>query len=183
MLSSTFLVLPFPSPLSLSLAYPPLGFGAAFESVFPESKEIGVTSVEEAYNKLLLWEADLGQTQMFGVITAVVTNPVKEGYVRHIIIITDGEVEDQEAVHGAVQRHVSTTTFSVIRIGKDAIENFPRSVARLGHGSCALVTDEQCALLPFSPSLRLPFPRRSPSLLLSTLSPSLFIIEVLSAPP
>ena len=111
-------------------------FGSNFESVFEEPAEYTERSLGEAIAYLRRIDADLGGTEIYAPLMHVYSaGPVVEGSQRTIILLTDGEVGNEEQIIKLVREHRNSTRFLSLGIGAGPNEYFIKGLARAGMGA------------------------------------------------
>jgi uncharacterized protein with von Willebrand factor type A (vWA) domain len=67
-------------------------------------------------------KSNMGGTEINKPLAAVLKNPVKKGYPRHVFILTDGTVTNTEQVINIVKEHVKYSRVHTIGVGNGASE-------------------------------------------------------------
>lgn len=118
-----------------------IGFGTTYSAMFPESLQATPTNIDIAKKILTHWKADLGGTELLAPIQYIQRSKVPRGVVeRLIILLTDGEVSDTDAVINYVGSLKNTRTFT-IGIGSGVNRNLINKCAEAGNGVAACVID------------------------------------------
>lgn len=110
-----------------------VGFGSSFERVFGSLRPYDDTHLEQATQKVARWRADLGGTELMGALRAVFSTP-RDGRMLQILVLTDGEVTDEEACASLVRRHAAQARVFTLGIGEGVSEYLVRSLARAAGG-------------------------------------------------
>ncbi len=127
------------------------GFGASMKRVFMSSQLKSAESIQTALEAIRLFDGDLGQTFVHEALEEVLAEPPYEaGRLRHIIIMTDGEIEDVPASVKIVSAHAHSTRTSVFVYGHPRFQYFARAVSAAGNGRFAVASEEMFVLLRFS---------------------------------
>lgn len=118
-----------------------IGFGSTYSAMFPESQQATSINLDTAKKILTYWKADLGGTELLAPIQYIQRSKVPRGIVeRLIILLTDGEVSDTDAVINYVGSLKNTRTFT-IGIGSAVNRNLITKCAEAGNGVSACVID------------------------------------------
>lgn len=118
-----------------------IGFGSTYSAMFPESQQATSVNLDTAKKILKYWKADLGGTELLAPIQYIQRSRVPHGVVeRLIILLTDGEVSDTNAVINYVGSLKNTRTFT-IGIGSAVNRNLITKCAEAGNGLAACVID------------------------------------------
>jgi Ca-activated chloride channel family protein len=88
-----------------------VSFGNAFSTLFPESRPYTDASLAEAAAFVATVDADMGGTEILPALEHVVSQPVAAGVARQVVLLTDGEVSNTDAVIAMAARHKGTTRF------------------------------------------------------------------------
>ena len=129
------------SALEISLRALPEGahfniyrFGSNYQSLYKESKELTEAGLREALAYLKNTEADLGGTELLAPLQAILeTPPTKAG--RSILLITDGEIGNEEEVIGLMNHHRASTRLFTLGIGAGPNEYLVKALSRTGSGA------------------------------------------------
>lgn len=111
-------------------------FGSRYEKAFPESVPYTRETLEAARAWVSGVQADLGGTELLPPLKKIYG---KEGTRRTVLLITDGQVGNEEQVLDLVRDNASTTRFFAIGIGYGPNEHLLRGAARMGNGACEMI--------------------------------------------
>jgi hypothetical protein len=117
-----------------------LGFGSTFESLFPESRPYDETSLAEASAHVASLDATLGGTKILPALEFALRQPRQAGMPRQVIVLTDGQVTNTDAVLALVRRHASNTRVFAFGIGRGASLHLVRGMARAGGGVAEFIS-------------------------------------------
>jgi Ca-activated chloride channel family protein len=118
-------------------------FGSSFKSLYSHSKAYDETTLNEALKRLSEASASLGGTEVLGPLKNIYSQKLKEGCHRDIILITDGQISNEDEVMGLVKRHADKTNVYTIGIGSGPNEFFIRGVARASGGTSEMVAPRE----------------------------------------
>lgn len=116
-----------------------VGFGSSFQSLFGESRGYDEDSLGAATDHVEAMDADLGGTEILPALEHVLARPRTEGLARQVIVLTDGEVTNTDAVIALAQRHAGTTRVFTFGIGAGASVHLVKAMARVTGGACELI--------------------------------------------
>jgi len=111
-----------------------IGFGSEHVTLFPESRAYDDTSLAEARAHVAALEADLGGTELLPALGAALAQPVHTGLARQVVVLTDGEVTNTDAVIALAREHASSARVFTVGIGAAASHHLVRGLARAGRG-------------------------------------------------
>ncbi len=114
-------------------------FGSTFECLFPDSREYGEGSLQEALRYLQRVDADLGGTELLGPLRYLYGRPPAEGVRREVVLLTDGEVGNEAEAHALVRGHRESARFFAVGIGMGPNEHLVRGIARAGGGAAEFI--------------------------------------------
>jgi Ca-activated chloride channel family protein len=115
-----------------------VGFGSRHRMLFPESRPYGEESLRIATEHVSSLEANLGGTEILPALAAVFESRRSE-LPRQLIVMTDGQVTNTEAVLALVRKHADTTRVFTLGIGAGASHELVRGVARAGRGEAEMI--------------------------------------------
>ncbi|MGD9487234.1 MAG: VIT and VWA domain-containing protein [Calditrichaceae bacterium] len=112
-------------------------FGSSFNSFFIKSQDYSEDKLTLALNKLERTQAILGGTEIYEPLKEIYSESAENG--RTILLLTDGEVgNEQEIIDLAASNRSHTRVFS-IGIGSGPNEHLIKGVARAGNGAAEFV--------------------------------------------
>ena len=115
-------------------------FGSDFECLFNEPEEYSETSLKKGLNYLRDADADLGGTEIMSPLKDIYTSRHCEDHLeRSIVLITDGEVGNEEEIFELVRENRKSTRLFTIGIGAACNEYFIKGLARAGRGASEFI--------------------------------------------
>jgi Ca-activated chloride channel homolog len=125
--------------LSTDMMFNIYRFGNEFDHLYKSSKPCNQKSMKEALKYLAKTEASMGGTQILPPLTDIYKEEPADGYRRDVIVITDGEISNEDEVMELVSRHNHTTALSTVGIGSGPNEFLIKAVARVAGGASELI--------------------------------------------
>jgi hypothetical protein len=116
-----------------------VGFGSQHEMLFPDSRPYDQASLEIASAHVAALDADLGGTEILPALQAVLTLPPSEDLPRQLVVLTDGEVTNTDAVIALAASHAARTRIFTFGIGAGASHHLVRGLARAGGGTAEFI--------------------------------------------
>jgi Ca-activated chloride channel family protein len=117
-------------------------FGSGYESFSPQSMDYSSKSLDQALQFLRGIDADMGGTEIYSPLEHICSLPVRRGYRRDVVLITDGEVANPDEViqlvNSSVEKNPSLRFFT-FGIGYGASHYLVKGIARAGRGKCEMV--------------------------------------------
>jgi Ca-activated chloride channel family protein len=117
-----------------------IGFGSRVEALFPSSREYNEASLREATAHVEAMQASLGGTEILPALTAVLDDPPVSELPRQVVVLTDGEVTNTDAVIALARKHAAAARVFTFGIGAGASSHLVRGLARAGGGSAEFIT-------------------------------------------
>jgi hypothetical protein len=118
------------------------GFGSSFNNYTNGPQPYETQNVETAVNKVLKLEADLGGTNIYSPLAnGIFKAKYHESLMKHILMITDGEVDDPEIVYSSITKNIKNFRFHSIGIGSSFDRNFIINSAKYGKGTYNFATN------------------------------------------
>lgn len=118
-------------------------FGSGFEHLYRHSKQYDEKSMKEALKYLSETDASMGGTEVLPPLADIYEKNPDDGFRRDVILITDGEISNEDEVIELVQRHNHTTALSTVGIGSGPNEFLIKGVARAAGGSSELIAPNE----------------------------------------
>lgn len=113
-----------------------VGFGSNFEVLFEEgSREYCEETLKVACEHQKRMDANLGGTEILQPLKHIYDKPPMTTHCREILIMTDGEVSNTEAVISLVKRNASNSRLFSFGIGAGASTALVKGIARAGGGT------------------------------------------------
>ncbi|XP_050690346.1 von Willebrand factor A domain-containing protein 5A-like isoform X2 [Eriocheir sinensis] len=120
-----------------------VSFGSDYSLLFPEgSRTYTEETLKIALNLQATMDADMGGTEILKPLQSIYSKPLRPGYYRQIILITDGEVWNVSEVCQLVRRHAHETRLFSVGVGHGASTALVRGTARAGRGRSEMVAEE-----------------------------------------
>ena len=120
-----------------------VGFGSTYQPLFPESRPYDDGSLREASAHVEAMQADLGGTEILPALTSVLEQRPAAGLPRQLVVLTDGQVTNTDAVIALAHKHAATTRVFTFGIGAGASSHLVRGLARAGRGSAEFITPSE----------------------------------------
>ncbi|KAJ5074677.1 von willebrand factor a domain-containing protein 5a [Anaeramoeba ignava] len=119
------------------------GFGSTFEKLFPESVMYDDNSLSQAKAHALDLKADLGGTELIGVLREIFRSSARKGFSRQVFLLTDGEVWDTQNCLDIVKRNRGSTRVFTFGIGHGASKELVEGIARAGGGQAEFIVENE----------------------------------------
>ncbi len=114
-------------------------FGSTFTKLFPRSMAYSRDTLDMAICRLEKVEADLGGTEILPALHDVYQTPPREGMQRSILLLTDGEIGNEDAILELVAGKTEQTRVFTIGVGHGPNEYFIRQTARSSRGAAEMI--------------------------------------------
>jgi Mg-chelatase subunit ChlD len=111
-----------------------VGFGSSFEALFPSSRSYDDASLRAASAHVGSLQADLGGTEILEPLRFALESPRDHGLTRQIVVLTDGQVTNTDAVLALVAEHSGEARIFTFGIGHGASHHLVRGLARAAGG-------------------------------------------------
>jgi Ca-activated chloride channel family protein len=112
-----------------------VSFGSNFEALFPESRPYDETSLASASAFVANMSADRGGTEILPALESVLTQKHAAELSRQVVVLTDGQVSNTDAVLALAKAHAKNTRVFTFGIGAGASRHLVQGLARAGGGS------------------------------------------------
>ena len=116
-----------------------VGFGSTYESLFPESRSYDEASLAEASRHVAALEANLGGTEILPALKFVLEQRTGHTLPRQIVVLTDGEVTNTDAVLALAKSHAAHARIFTFGIGAGASHHLVNGLARAGRGTAEFI--------------------------------------------
>ena len=116
-----------------------VSFGSTYEALFTGSRAYDEASLGDAAAFVRTLEADMGGTEILPALQFVVQRPTVAGMPRQVLVLTDGEVTNTDAVIDLARRHASTARFFTFGIGAGASHHLVKGLARASQGAAEFI--------------------------------------------
>lgn len=110
-------------------------FGDHYDRLFLGSESYTEESLAEALAFLESTDSDLGGTEILSPITSIYSENPKNSGGRYIILLTDGEVGNEDEIFDIARKNQESTRVFSIGIGAGCNEYFIKGLARAGMGA------------------------------------------------
>jgi len=118
-------------------------FGSEFEKLYDQSKMYDENSMQKALQYISGTDASLGGTEVMLPLTDIYDKRPSDGYRRDIILITDGEVSNEDEVMKLVKKNIGTTSFSAVGIGSGPNEFLIKGASRAAGGASEMIAPNE----------------------------------------
>jgi len=118
-------------------------FGNEYDHLFKSSKPCNEKSVKEALKYLSKTEAAMGGTEILPPLADIYKEDPADGFRRDVILMTDGEISNEDEVMELVSRHNNTTALSAVGIGNGPNEFLIKAVARVAGGASEMIAPQE----------------------------------------
>ncbi len=119
-------------------------FGSNFESLFEASMDYTDQSLEKAVKYVQKIKADLGGTEIYPVLKHILEGmPYSNEHKRELIVLTDGEVGNEEEVIRLAGKHRDRVRIFSFGIGYGASESLVRGIARATRGAAEFISPDE----------------------------------------
>ena len=116
-----------------------VSFGSRFAPLFEGSRPYDDASLAEASAFVRSMDADMGGTEILPALQYVVQQPLVAGMARQVLVLTDGEVTNTDAVIDLARRHVASARFFTFGIGAGASHHLVKGLARASRGAAEFI--------------------------------------------
>ena len=116
-----------------------IGFGSTTQALFGGSQEYTDITLKRASEYVAQMEADLGGTEILPALAAVLDRPASGELPRQILVLTDGEVSNTDAVLALVRTHRQSARVFAFGIGAGASHHLVKGLARAGGGAAEFI--------------------------------------------
>ncbi|TNF34045.1 MAG: VWA domain-containing protein [Deltaproteobacteria bacterium] len=114
-------------------------FGSHHASLWPASRRLDDASLAEAVAWVRASDADLGGTEILAPLTEILGAERDAGRPLQVLLLTDGEVSNEDQVIALAEAHVGDARIFTFGIGAGASEHLVRGVARASRGAAELI--------------------------------------------
>ena len=118
-----------------------VSFGSSSFSVFRDgSKEYNETSMQKALESVKSMTANMGGTEIYEPLNKIFNEKSNSGLLRQIIVLTDGEVSNEDSILDLVGKHSHLCRVYSLGIGSAASRYLVKGLARVGGGTAEFTT-------------------------------------------
>jgi Ca-activated chloride channel family protein len=115
-------------------------FGSTFELLSPQPLVYSGETLRQALGYVQAVDANLGGTELLPPLQAILKQPPAGGGVRQIVLLTDGQLGNEEAVIDLARRHRQSNRIFTFGIGWASSAFLVRGLARATGGAAEFVT-------------------------------------------
>ena len=116
-----------------------VSFGSTFAPLFDASRPYDDASLAEASLLVASMDADMGGTEILPALEFTVAQPAVAGLPRQVLVLTDGEVTNTDAVIDLARRHAATARIFTFGIGAGASQHLVKGLARASRGAAEFI--------------------------------------------
>ena len=117
-------------------------FGSSFDMFAPQSPGYSNGTLERAL-KFIRRPADLGGTEIYKPLEAILSVPPAAGSVRNVVVLTDGQVTNEPAVVELARTWRSSNRLFTFGIGSSASGYSVRNLARVSGGAAEFISGNE----------------------------------------
>jgi len=114
-------------------------FGSTSQSLWPVPKQLSEQTLAEATTYIAATQADLGGTEILAPLTQLLEAKSDPTRARRILILTDGQVSNEDEILSLARRHAGTSRIFTFGIGAGASEHLVRGTARASRGAAEMI--------------------------------------------
>jgi Ca-activated chloride channel family protein len=114
-------------------------FGSHFKHLFRRSEVCKEKEIQKALRYLSTCEADLGGTEILAPLMDIYARKLTNARRRDIVLITDGQIGNENEIMELVRKHAAETAVHVAGIGHGPNEFFIRGLARSSGGAAEMI--------------------------------------------
>jgi Ca-activated chloride channel family protein len=117
-----------------------VSFGSTHAPLFDGSRAYDEASLGDAAAFVRTIDADMGGTEILPALQYVVQQRLVAGMPRQVLVLTDGEVTNTDAVIALAERHADTARFFTFGIGAGASHHLLKGLARASRGAAEFIS-------------------------------------------
>lgn len=114
-------------------------FGSRWKALWKAARPFDDASLAQATRYLDAADADLGGTEIFDPLKALLEAPLAEERARRLVVLTDGQVSNEDEVIALAQRHAGKARIFAFGIGAGASEYLVRGLSRASRGAAEMI--------------------------------------------
>jgi len=114
-------------------------FGSRFQMLWNAPREYGDDTLEEATRYVANIDADLDGTEILPPLAALLESKYDEARPRRVLLLTDGQVSNEDEVLALARKHADRTRIFTFGIGASASEHLVRGTARASRGASEMI--------------------------------------------
>jgi hypothetical protein len=115
-----------------------IGFGSTTDMLFSQSRPYGEATLAEASAHVSRLQADLGGTEILSALEAAFNQPRPSSLARQVVVVTDGEVTNTDAILAFVRKQKDARVFT-FGMGAGPSHHLVRGLARAGGGAAEFI--------------------------------------------
>jgi len=119
-----------------------ISFGTGFTCMHPASVEYSQATLELSLKQLKQFRADMLSTNIYNPLSHIFKSQVLNDYPRVIFLITDGEVEDPNAVIKLIKDNSNKCRVHTFGIGEEVSIDLVKNAAKAGGGISAFIKNK-----------------------------------------
>jgi Ca-activated chloride channel family protein len=116
-----------------------VGFGSRFEALFDGCRPYDENSLATASQHVASMGATLGGTEILPALEFVLGQPRSSERPLQLVVLTDGEVTNTDAVIDLIRRHANRARVFTFGIGRAASQHLVTGLARAGRGAAEFI--------------------------------------------
>lgn len=120
-----------------------ISFGSKFYPLAPQSFANDEKNVSDAISQIKRFSADMGGTEIYSVIEAVLSSPRLKNYPRTLFLLTDGDVTNPDQIIKLVHANNHRARIFALGIGTGCSTYLVNNCAQAGKGKSAFVYDSK----------------------------------------
>jgi len=114
-------------------------FGSSYEALWNAPRSFDDNTLDQASRYIERIEADLGGTEILKPLKALLEKPSDLERSRRVLILTDGQVSNEDQVLEVARQHNQTSRIFTFGIGAGASEYLVRGTARASRGAAEMI--------------------------------------------
>ena len=118
-----------------------VSFGSSYSKLFPTSVPVSSPNINQAISLLSTFTADMGGTSILQPLQAVYAESGNSALPRALYLLTDGEVEDREAVISCIGAHSKQVRVHAFGIGSGVDRSLILQAAEAAKGCAEFILD------------------------------------------
>jgi hypothetical protein len=116
-----------------------VGFGFSHEALFPESRPYDEATLKAASAHVAGLDGNLGGTELLPALQFVLEQKSRTGHPRQVVVLTDGEVTNTDAVLELAMKHAAAARIFTFGIGAGSSHHLVKGLARAGGGTAEFI--------------------------------------------
>jgi Ca-activated chloride channel family protein len=116
-----------------------VGFGSRVEALFDVCRPYDESSLATASHHVESMDADLGGTEVLPALELVLGQPRRSERTLQVVVLTDGEITNTDAVIDLVRRHARHARVFTFGIGRATSHHLVTGLARAGRGAAEFI--------------------------------------------